>query len=83
VSKQNDFSVAKAAPGAATRMLAARVLAGVHPWPLAEAELAWALPSWPTVVTGLLEALCLQCCAAAAYHRRGLAVVDAEAAVGA
>ncbi|WP_242890574.1 16S rRNA (cytosine(967)-C(5))-methyltransferase RsmB [Stenotrophomonas maltophilia] len=60
MSKQNDFSVAKAAPGAATRMLAARVLAQVFTRGRSlKAELAWALPKLAdSRDRALLEALC-------------------------
>ncbi|PTT41083.1 16S rRNA (cytosine(967)-C(5))-methyltransferase, partial [Stenotrophomonas sp. HMWF022] len=60
MSKGNDFSIAKAAPGAATRMLAARVLAQVFTRGRSlKAELAWALPKLAdTRDRALLEALC-------------------------
>jgi len=60
VSKQADLSVSNAAPGAATRMLAARVLAQVFTRGRSlKAELNWALPKLAdTRDRALLEALC-------------------------
>ena len=60
MSKQDDLKISHAAPGAATRMLAARVLAQVFTRGRSlKAELAWALPKLAdTRDRALLEALC-------------------------
>jgi 16S rRNA (cytosine967-C5)-methyltransferase len=80
VSKQNDFSVAKAAPGAATRMLAARVLAQVFTRGRSlKSRTGLGTASWPTVVIGPAGSAVLCSPAPPQYLRRCLAVVDAEA----
>lgn len=86
--KQNDLKVANAAPGAATRMLAARVLAQVFTRGRSlKAELAWALPKLAdTRDRALLEALCFSVlrrrstydAALAAWMQKPLSARDAD-----
>ncbi|NIJ69485.1 16S rRNA (cytosine967-C5)-methyltransferase [Xanthomonas sp. 60] len=88
MAKENDLQLSKAAPGAATRMLAARVLAQVFTRGRSlKAELAWALPKLAdTRDRALLEALCFSVlrrrstydAALAAWMQKPLAARDAD-----
>jgi len=88
VSTPKELSLAKAAPGAATRMLAARVLAQVYTRGRSlKAELAWALPKLADPRDrALLEALCFTVlrrrstydAALAAWMQKPLSARDAD-----